>query len=1029
MNRLLMAALLLPCLLLAACGGKETAPRAESALLPAAVLDNAPGTGVFNAALPDEGSFNPQRVSAEAAVSQSGSLFSDSSTNVAVQTDSAQFSPLDSVEYAIWRFYGTPQDALSGIDITVSGAAAGADYWLALADYGSGRWDWLSQASADNGFSETLDSTPGRYSSPAGYIYVAVLTDAAAQFSVDNLTLHYASRYSISGVVLDMADRPLEGVLLTTELIDGIQTHSAADGSFTLSGIPEGSWHLMAALDGYVFIPDALEFTVSGADLNGLLLRGWPDTTQHVADDPYEPNDLYENAFDTAGTPPTAWISVLDDPVDYYEFQVPDEGWYYLQYSGDDRILFPRLELLVDSRITVLSSSPVLSGATWLGFYFPRQGSYIVKFSCEGGGGSYSINLLAGRTESMRLELIDTGASGDGGDGLYEELAVSAVFLEIDGLRARLTSFSNGAVTHSYIPPHSGTITPQSEIYTFDPPSVVHDFAGGPLANQDFNMSATAPADGMEPNDDFPAATPLSLPLSAPVEGWIGGADLTNGDTVDVFSFEVQQGMDLMVRVRFPQNAPHYFPDAGALELYDSAENYISVESYSDSVLHIRTLDPLDAGTYYVFLYMEGPVMPYELEIREFEARFLSADYFLDGLPLLHGTCSFITADQSYSESTTPSDGLVEFYYPFADGERVLVSHQRYGLDFDPPYEWVEFNGSDVLLDPVITLSTDSNEANDSNSYVQELSLPVDINASASSGDDHQDFYVLKGLDGEELEILVDPVDPDWGYEINIMALADGIPLFRTQHSGNLQCWLKAETADDYMVIVSSLGYGESEYQLRVNAAAEPVHRISGTLDPGVPGESTSRMYVVNHTMGLAVLPFADSYSLGWLPAGSYQIEWQGSNKSFVPAGKTTIVLSNADVLQDFTASNADHDFGEPNNNSGSATELTLPASLHATLDDDNDSAITADRIDYYKFTAPTDGAFEITVQPDADWYGGFDVKLSEGTRFNFVNAGKRNPLNGQKLMRYPVKAGMLYYIIVDNADDLEYDLEAGYRF
>ncbi|MCB1216778.1 carboxypeptidase regulatory-like domain-containing protein [bacterium] len=1030
MNRLLIC-WLLPALLLVSCGGGTERPTlSEARLIPAVLQDGNAAPEIFSAALPLDGEFNSVRVPAVSSLSQSGSEFHEASANVTASGLDAEFAPAGAVEYGLWRFAGTPADSVGSVLVEYGDGGPGTSFWVAVADYSSGRWDWIGHAAEGEEFQFQLNGNAGQHSSPAGYIYVAVLADSDVAFSVYDVSIEYLQRYDVSGVVLDMLDQPLGMALITTNLLDSEPVLSGPSGGFTLHGIPNGSWTVMVALDGYQFSPAMLTVNVADANVDGLELRGNPQVSGWVGDDPYEPNNLYDNASDTGGSPPSATISILDDPKDFYQFQVPAQGWYYIQYEGNDSILFPSLTMHVDSYLDTVACSSSVYGANWLGYYFPRAGNYVVELGCEGGGGQYSLSLHAGQTQKMDVYLGDDGSVGDGGDGLYEELYMTTVEISFDDVHGYASSSGTGTMVHNHIPPVMATITPLSPLYTFDPPFVVHDFSGGPLSGFDFNVSAAAPVDDLEPNDDFAEASVLNLPLAEPLEGWIGGFELTNDDSYDFYKFEVQGGKHLMARVRFPENGPGSYPDAGYIDLYDESQNNVPTDNYSELILHKRSSDPLAAGTYYLRVFMEGPVMRYELELTEFEPRLLTVGMTIDGDPLEYGSARMLTADQSWYEVQSAANGLCEFYYLFMDGERALLDYNRFGLQFDPPSEWVEFSGDDINLTPLISYDLDSLEENYSSGSSKELTLPVDLNASTSSSTDNSDSYQINGLDGEALEIFLEVSDQDCHTEFTVSRVSTSTNVFSCDQQGDLHCFIRAENADDYRFKVSARTEGECAYRLRIRESTAPVYRISGSIDTGVPGEQAFTTYVVNHTAGITVNPVTlGNYTLGWYPAGSYQVEWQVANKSVTPAGKTTITLTNADVVQNFSAVHVDHDFGEPNNNSGVAYELTIPAALHATLDYDNDAGPGNDNADYYRFTAASDGVFEITVLPAADWASGFRVVLAQDIWSSTVSSGKRNAGTGEQLIRYPVISGKTYYIIISNGLDLEYDLTAGYVF
>ncbi|MEZ5337059.1 MAG: carboxypeptidase-like regulatory domain-containing protein [bacterium] len=1028
MNRLLIC-WLLPALLLVSCGGGgERLPLGESVLIPAALQDGSVVPEIFSAALPDEDSFNPQRVPAVSSLSQNGIELHEGSPNVTANGLDAEFAPAGTLEYGLWRFAGTPDDSVGNVSVVLDDISPGASYWVAVADYSTGRWDWIGHVDDGTDFQFPLNGSAGQHSSPAGYIYLAVLADTDIAFSVHELTIEYLQRYDVSGVVLDLQDQPLGQALITTNLLDVQPVQAGPGGTFTLNGIPNGSWTVMVALDGYSFIPAMLSINVANANVEGLEFRGAPQLGGWVGDDQYEPNDNWFNSYAASVAPTDASISVLDDPDDYYRFPVPAEGWYYLQIDADDTILFPSLRLLNDHNRYTNQSSQVLRGSNWVGYYFPRQGNYYVQVSCEGGGGHYDLSLHSGRTARFNAYLGDDGGPGDGDDGLYEELYVSSIEMSFSGFTSWISSFGTGTVRHDYMPPLSCTIRPDVPGYTFDPESVEHDFGTGDLLGLDFNLSATAPVDTMEPNDDKTSATQLSLPLAEPVQGWIGGLELTGEDSYDWFRIEAQGDKSLLVRVRFPDNAPQDFGSAGYLDVYDASDSNVSMDNYYGSQLELRSDGVLSAGTHYIRVFMEGPLMPYELEVLEYDARFLSANYFLDGEPMQYAMLSWIFPDGSYSGSEQCTDGLVEYDLPFHDGETILVHHERFGMQFNPDYEWVTFDGADVALTPLAMPQVDVDEVNDEDSQAFPLSLPADITASYSTQTDFNDWYRFNGLVNESLEFMLEPTDKDCEFIISINRIGDNTRLLELSRTGDMQFYFRVDTPGDYSMRVYASPGGETEYRLRVKQASETVYRISGTVDSGVANEQNYGSPVVNHTSGYFIRPNPFTYNLGYYPNGDYELEWQAVNRTVTPAGKFTVTLAGADLVQDFTSVYLGNDALEPNDTGGTAAAISLPADFNATLDyDDNTIGAGADFSDYYSFTAGADGVVEISVTPKAGWVNEFRLSLAEDASFNEVSLGKLNPVNGLQMLRYPVTSGHDYLIRINNSYDLPYRLEATY--
>jgi hypothetical protein len=71
------------------------------------------------------------------------------------------------------------------------------------------------------------------------------------------------STYSINGTVLDADNTPIANVLVT---VGTVFATTAADGTYTITGVTAGSYNVIPSLDGYAFTPALLPVTVD-ADL------------------------------------------------------------------------------------------------------------------------------------------------------------------------------------------------------------------------------------------------------------------------------------------------------------------------------------------------------------------------------------------------------------------------------------------------------------------------------------------------------------------------------------------------------------------------------------------------------------------------------------------------------------------------------------------------------------------------------------------------------------------------------------------
>ncbi|MCB1219107.1 MAG: carboxypeptidase regulatory-like domain-containing protein [Planctomycetales bacterium] len=1026
----ILTVLLLVISLLTACGGgakPDSNLGIQSRLTPAVVEGTAAGTEVFLAALPQDGSFAAYRVPAVSSLSKPGSNFDEASANVSAGAGSADYNPAAGTsEYAIWRFEGTAQDSIGNVSVSIDSADPGASYWVAVADYSSSRWDWRGGVSDGSNFETDLAGSPGQHSSPAGYIYIAVLVDSEAGISVGSITLEYLERFNVSGIVLDMHDNPVEGALVTTNLLDPQSVFSSVDGSFSLSAIPNGNWAIMATLDGFQFFPAATMFTVDGADLSGLELRGNPQKSGFVGSDEFEPNDAFANEHDMGTSPLNgASISILDDESDFYSFIVPSEDWYYIRFDGDENILFPSLQLFNDrNSSTESSSSYVLYGTTVVGYYFPRAGKYHVEVNCEGGGGFYDLSLHSGRPELCEVDLYDSGDPGDGDDGLYEELYTSLVRLEYADFTTVMVTAGTGTISNKQVAPLPATVRPVSSVYTFSPESILHDFSSGPLVGQDFDMSATAPVDDMEPNDDSASATPLNLPLETPVSGWIGGYDLTGNDSYDYFSFDVQEGKHVMFRARFPENGPAEYPDAGYFDLYDSSEVNIGFDDMSGTHLEGRTNGPLSEGNYVLRLFMEGALMAYELEIYEYDPVRLSAYYELNGTPL--DECVFHTqsADQEYTEHEYSDEGLAESNVDYMPGERIFVHHERFGMQFEPAYEWVEFGNSDIQLAPVISLAQDNHEPNDILEDASVQPFPVNVDATISSNSDGGDHYGFTLDDPGSLIFTIATNEQDIEFAVTLLSADPVQQLFQHTGTGNHSFYFRADNAGDYLIAIEVIG-GEASYNLQVDKAGLDVYSISGTVDNGEPSELYSDSYLINHSTGEYKETYFADYLFGFYPNGVQEMQWQIANRNVTPSGKVPVAISGADVVLDFSAVYSDKDDLEPNDTSFTAASISLPATIFASLDNDNDYLPSGrDTKDYYEFVATSDGTLEASVKHQELNPSRYSLALSEGPSSIHLTEGKISVDGSSQLLRYPVVSGQTYFVQVSGNVDLRYQLD-----
>src|SRR5690606_20721049 len=204
---------------------------------------------------------------------------------------------------------------------------------------------------------------------------------------------------------------------------------------------------------GYSFPDNDIKVEVDGADEVDVVLVGHPALGGGAATDTHEPNNHLANAFHIGSSSiDDCYISVLDDPVDFYSFKILEPGWYTVRIRSDDGIYFPFLSLRNDAFDILDSSDPVLRGGNWVSYHFPTSRTYEVQVQCQAGAGSYSLDIMPGRGARLVGELKDSGNTGDGDDGLLDRAYGAQVQLEFADMTATLATNIDSAILHSHLP-------------------------------------------------------------------------------------------------------------------------------------------------------------------------------------------------------------------------------------------------------------------------------------------------------------------------------------------------------------------------------------------------------------------------------------------------------------------------------------------------------------------------------------------------------------------------------------------------
>lgn len=148
--------------------------------------------------LPDAAEAGPVRRSSNAELLQDGSTAFRHGTNVQISGSLAQFfAAPGALAYSIYEFDVPVTRQLLHASYTVSTRSSGAQVWLALSNYDSGRWDIIGSADADSQSFE-LSAAAGTYSNAAGKLYVAVIGFDSLSWDLEEVSIQIGP-YPLNG--------------------------------------------------------------------------------------------------------------------------------------------------------------------------------------------------------------------------------------------------------------------------------------------------------------------------------------------------------------------------------------------------------------------------------------------------------------------------------------------------------------------------------------------------------------------------------------------------------------------------------------------------------------------------------------------------------------------------------------------------------------------------------------------------------------------------------------------------------------
>lgn len=273
---------------------------------------------------------------------KSGSTFSPTSDAVTVSGGNATADTMAQV----WQITGTINDddgaGYDGVTVTLSGDASDSD---TTAGGGAYAFTGLSDGSY------TVTPTKGGSTfSPA--------SDNVSVSGADAVATTMSESWSISGTVSDYASAAVSGVTLTLSGDASDSTSSAANGTYSFTGLSNGSYTVTPTLSGREFNPSSTNVTVSGANQTG------KDFTRYLAL-PYT-YDVSTEVSETSGAIAgqlsdwTIWPTFSDGIISTSDLADTGSSFtpsgvtkrFGISYNGGQDVIINDLPDVIDSSIT-----------------------------------------------------------------------------------------------------------------------------------------------------------------------------------------------------------------------------------------------------------------------------------------------------------------------------------------------------------------------------------------------------------------------------------------------------------------------------------------------------------------------------------------------------------------------------------------------------------------------------------------------------------------------------------------------------
>jgi hypothetical protein len=968
----LIAALLLLAVFSLSCGGRSSQGGLNAH--PSTPIQLTPTQLGALPELPTGGQFSLQRISSTATASLIGIAAVETKDTSVAGTGLELDSQPGQVSYAVYEFVAAPGEPVEKFSFDGMGGNPNSKIFAGISNYTAGRWEFFAPQTTATTY--TLDTTPGKYVSPTGHIYIIAATFDNNFYTVNQVKLDFSTRFTVSGKVVDGNNTPIAGAVVGTPL--GLQaTVTDASGNYSLA-LPSGSWPVVVTDDTWTFYSNPQVATVTTANVTNIDFHGRQQHSHFIANELEAYNNLLTSpqTIDLSQGPWYSTISALDDRSDFYLISVAAAGEYNIDFKNPDLdVYFPYMSLWTKDGSNLTATSSVLRGTTRLHFLAGGPRQFILDVAASGGGGNYSIELSQGDAVELSGHVSVGGLEGVPGATVTAHNDVTGEDTEY------MTSIGGpggGLWMDTFRAPVSTTVSVALDGATFAPPTDTFDLSLGAVTNADFATTFLVVGDSMEPNDTQLSAD-TNAAVSTSYDSVTAGDDLSVGgpDTVDYYKISPASGKGLRVRVNLATDSQNY---PLSLALLDSSFNYASANFGFDATgEEVRLSDPTNGNPYYLSVQTPGDsrLFQYSISVEEYDPFVLNFSASFGASPLGNAKIQLRNdAGLSFGSVTTdPTLGTAPGLL-CKDGEVILSEFFRYGVNIDRSTQETVINGAAVTVaynaDPA--LSMDSHENNDSVfNPGPPLTLPASLQATVDPDYDFLDHYKFTTSTGDPIKVTVNSNEAARFY----VELFDSTNNYLGGSYANVgtDLFLATTGAGDYTVRVSQPG-GPAQYTLDIDTGA--AYHLKGSVLYNSNPISQAIVYCTELDKAMYVDGITGLYDFGVLAAGTYTLSVYRAGYTPDQASQQG-VITNADATVNFTLSiNGSADSNEPTDDTKAGASGPLTSGVETSFHTVGDGA---DSSDWYKFTAQAGQLVDVQVDWLKSYYPNlsFDVQDSVG--------------------------------------------------